>query len=177
MSEIRLSTICEVDNLAAIHTGLFPRLPVLQFGAAFSSPAFFDHAFLTISRCPCRRPVVGSAQRSAWHHNRIDIIDWMIVAFWSKTDRLHWCGHVWGQRWFRWESFCSVSWEDVLASNLVTACRCLGIRPYLVRICYGWYNDASVAHPGCRGKCSGSRKRCSGPPPRLHTEMLARIHL
>jgi len=25
----------------------FPRLPVLQFGAAFSSPAFSDHAFLT----------------------------------------------------------------------------------------------------------------------------------
>ena len=38
VSEIRLNTRCEVHRLA-FHTCLFPRLPVLQFGAAFSSPA------------------------------------------------------------------------------------------------------------------------------------------
>jgi len=54
VSEIRLNTTCEVRRLA-FHTCLVPRLPVLQFGVAFSSPAFSDHAFLTVRRLPVSR--------------------------------------------------------------------------------------------------------------------------
>ena len=44
VAEIRLNTTCEVHRLA-VHGCLFLRLPVLQFGAAFSSPAFSSLAF------------------------------------------------------------------------------------------------------------------------------------
>ena len=50
MSEIRLNTTCEVHRLA-FRTCLFPRLPVLQFGAAFSSPTFSVPPGEIVIRC------------------------------------------------------------------------------------------------------------------------------
>ena len=54
VTQIRLNTTCVVHRLA-FHTCVFPHLPVLQFGAAFSGPTFFDHAFLTVPRFPVSR--------------------------------------------------------------------------------------------------------------------------
>jgi len=71
VSEIRLSTTSEVHCLA-FHTCLFPRLPVLQFVAAFSSLAFLVPRFVTVgsasgraSEAMCRWFAYGPADVTA----------------------------------------------------------------------------------------------------------------
>jgi len=76
VSEVRLNTTSEVHRLA-FHTCLFPRLPytVLQFGAAFSSPAYFDHALLTVSDAAITRIwVLGCAVTVNWANDHAKLI-------------------------------------------------------------------------------------------------------